>query len=103
MGVSEWFSALFGRASSAATKKAVETAVERAGDALADDLELALLGKKGAADEIAAKGEPADPLELARQKYGVGPASSAPVDDAAAREAKARAELAELKKKLGKP
>lgn len=100
-----------------AARKAVEVQTEAAkkavgqlADAALDDLETALLGKKGAADEILAK-DPGDvdPLDRIRQQVlqdrGPAPAAAPKMtaaEIAADREARARVELAELKRKMGK-
>jgi hypothetical protein len=106
MGWKDVVGDLRAKAEAELARRAFEAAVEKAGGEVLDDLETALLGKPGAADELLKKdaGE-ADPLEAARKRYGVGEAAAArPTreQEAADREARARIELAELKKKLGK-
>ena len=98
-----------------AAEEAAKRAFDKAADGVLDDLETALLGKPGASSEIL--GHEVDPLEKLRAQHGLGPATSTksapatsapapsttPAADAReAREAKARADLAELKRKLGK-
>jgi hypothetical protein len=98
---------LTGKAKAELAKKVVESAA----NSVLDDLEKALLGKEGAADEIlardASQGDALDRIRreaLAERAPGKPPVEpprpAAPT--AADREAKARAELEELKKKLKK-
>ena len=90
----------------AAADKALKQAKEaaaRAGDAMLDDLETALLGKKGAAEDIAKAEGDVDALERARKAYGMdGAAVPTAKELAKDREDRARVELAEMKKKMGK-
>lgn len=110
MSESRWWERWFGRAREAsdqvardAAARAVGEAVEKAGDAILDDLESALLGHKGAADDVLRKDDGSnDPLEAARRAYGLDPGSAPPSPSPDDREARARAELAELKRKMGK-
>lgn len=102
---------LTGKAKAELAKKVVESAA----NSVLDDLEKALLGKEGAADEIlardASQGDALDRIRreaLAERAPGAKagtearPTSPPPAATAADREAKARAELEELKKKLKK-
>lgn len=89
------------------------------GESALDDLEAALLGDRGAAAAAATADD--DPLEALRARHGLAasppeapeapapgavpaeaPAARSRADEVAEREARARAELAELKKRLGK-
>lgn len=91
-----------------AAAEAAKRMVSAFADEALDDLERALLGKEGAADEILARDQ--DPLDRLRAQYGTDePTADAPGDrlerirqEAADREARARVELEALKKKLGK-
>lgn len=123
MGLEDWMRGLLGRAKADVTDKVAAAAAEKAladakaaaakaGDAMLDDLETALLGKKGASDEILGKESDVDPLARARAAYGLdGKDAPAPAveerlaasrKESSDREERARAELAELKRKLGK-
>jgi hypothetical protein len=120
MGLEDWLRGLLGKATikaaesevagkvvDAAADKALreaKEAVSKAGDAMLDDLETALLGKKGAADEVLKSEGDVDALERARKAYGLDGGKAAPTAKELEkdREDRARAELAELKKKMGK-
>ncbi len=84
-------------------KEIAERALEKFGNSLADDLEKALLGKVGAADDLAKEPE-VDPLDRLRAAMGEKrPAESKPALPSAPPidpEAKARLELEELKRNL---
>lgn len=94
MGIKDWLDGVRVKVATEAGRRVVE----RTADEALDDLEKALLGKVGAADELANKPE-ADPLDAVRQRYGIGAASSEPAPAPEDPVAKARAELDELKRK----
>lgn len=111
--VGAWFASL----GESAKNELAKRALDHLANGLVDDLEEALLGKKGAADEILAKegAEESAIDKLRREARGQAPGPTPPQSSpapptktktgpptAAEREAKARAELAELKKKMGK-
>lgn len=120
MGVESWLRGLLGKATTSAAEsevaakvvdaaadkalKQAKDAAAKAGDAILDDLETALLGKKGAADEVLKTEGDVDALERARKAYGMDGAQQPPTAQAIAkdREDRARVELAEMKKKMGK-
>ena len=120
MGVENWLRGLLGKATTSAAEsevagKVVDAAADKAlkqareaaakaGDAMLDDLEVALLGKKGAADEVLRSEGDVDALERARKAYDLdGKPAPTAKEIAKDREDRARVELAEMKKKLGKP
>lgn len=118
MGVENWLRGLLGKATTSAAEsevaaKVVDAAADKAlkqardaaakaGDAMLDDLETALLGKKGAADEVLRSEGDVDALERARKAYGLDANAPTAKEIAQEREDRARVELAELKKKMGK-
>lgn len=93
--------ALARAAAEAAGRQALDQAgkaVARAADSFADALEVALLGKKGAADEINARPE-VDALDRLRAAFDAPPATPKPADpSAAAKLANAKAQLEAMKK-----
>lgn len=99
--------ALARAAAEAAARQAVKQAGEAVGqaaDSFADALEAALLGKKGAADEILAQPD-VDPLDRVRATWAKAtapPPAEAPKATAEDKLAKARAELDAMKKALRK-
>ncbi len=118
MGVENWLRGLLGKATTSAAEselagkvvdaaadkalKQAKDAATKAGDAMLDDLETALLGKKGAADEVLKAEGDVDALERARKAYGMDAKAPTAKEIAQDREDRARVELAEMKKKLGK-
>ena len=95
MGLKEWWSNLKKKA----LKERAKLATEKAADAALDDLESALLGKVGAADEILDSELEVDPLDRIRAAHGIesekssGTKKSDPVADAQAQLEKLKAEL----------
>jgi hypothetical protein len=109
MGFKEMMAGLRSKAEAEVAKRALQ----KAADGALDSLEAALLGKKGAADEILAndKGDGLDVVRATvaaqkeaseRAKGDAQERNKRAEDEAVDREARARLELAELKRKMGK-
>ena len=96
MGLTDWWN----RLKKKALKESARLATEKAADSALDDLESALLGRVGAADEILESEADVDPLDRIRAAHGLKtdavapPKPSDPVADAQAQLEKLKAERA---------
>ena len=92
MGLKDWWNDIKKKA----FKKSARIAAEKAADNALDDLESALLGKVGAADQILDEQSEVDPLDRIRAAHGLTPEEkpNTPKSDPLA---DAQAQLAALK------